>query len=146
MPSLPHLPKLSSKKSGNLFAEMCGVSHTFVDAMQPQVATVATSTRTGKDGKHYPASRPRTRVDAEEQDADEQAEDDADEKSRLFFGENYGRRTPESMPRNGQNDPGRDARASEERKAMKSPHLPISSNRKSGNPSGGAGNGSGVAL
>lgn len=46
-------PHLSSRA----IAEMCGVSHTFVDQVKPvQVATVATSV-TGADGKQYPARR-----------------------------------------------------------------------------------------
>lgn len=50
--------------SNNQIAKLCGVSHTFVDKLRPQVATVATSSksetetnRTGSDGKQYPVKR-----------------------------------------------------------------------------------------
>lgn len=53
------------KRSSAWIAEHCGVSHTFVDDLrrelantpESQVATVATSTRVGKDGKKYPAKK-----------------------------------------------------------------------------------------
>ena len=55
--ALREYPGLSSRQ----IAEMCGVHHTFVEHLRPeQVATVATSepeTRTGRDGKQYPARR-----------------------------------------------------------------------------------------
>jgi hypothetical protein len=43
--------------SNNVIAEIVGVSHTFVNKIRPQVETVSTSTRTGKDGKSYPATK-----------------------------------------------------------------------------------------
>ena len=39
-------------------AQRVGVSHTFVNNVRPQVATVATSFRIGADGKSYPAKAP----------------------------------------------------------------------------------------
>lgn len=54
---LLEFPDWSDRK----IAEVCGVSHTAVQKIKPQVATVATSeptTRTGRDGKQYPASKP----------------------------------------------------------------------------------------
>jgi len=53
--ALREFPKLSSRA----VAKMCGVHHTFVESLRPQVATVATSPeeRTGQDGKRYPARR-----------------------------------------------------------------------------------------
>lgn len=51
--AVKEFPKLSSRA----IAELCGVHHTFVENQRPeQVATVATS-RTGADGKQYPATR-----------------------------------------------------------------------------------------
>lgn len=52
--ALAEFPKLSSRA----VADLCGVHHTFVQKQRPeQVATVATSTVTGADGKQYPAKR-----------------------------------------------------------------------------------------
>lgn len=42
--------------SSRVIAQMCGVSHILVDDVR-QVAESATSTRTGSDGKQYPATR-----------------------------------------------------------------------------------------
>lgn len=49
-------------KSDRWVAEKCGVSHTFVTGLRPQLATVTNSPthRTGKDGKSYPATKPRS--------------------------------------------------------------------------------------
>lgn len=46
-----------STLSSRAIAELCGVSHRFVDGIRPQVATVATSTRIGRDGKPQAAKR-----------------------------------------------------------------------------------------
>lgn len=52
--ALREFPKLSSRAIG----KMCGVGHTVVDQIRPiQVASDATSHRTGADGKIYPARR-----------------------------------------------------------------------------------------
>lgn len=51
--ALREFPTLSSRA----VAKMCGVHHTFVESLRPDVATVATSERTGQDGKVYPARR-----------------------------------------------------------------------------------------
>jgi hypothetical protein len=46
------------KMSSRAIAEMCGVSHTFVDATRPALATVANApTVTTTDGRQYPATR-----------------------------------------------------------------------------------------
>ena len=63
--ALREFPKLSSRA----IAEMCGVSDPFVLSIRPEVLTVSTS-RTGSDGKSYPARRetsdpPRQRKDSE---------------------------------------------------------------------------------
>jgi hypothetical protein len=60
--ALREFPKLSSRA----IAELCGVSHTFVDGARP-LATVATcpSRCTGQDGKEYPA---RTKKEREQKD------------------------------------------------------------------------------
>lgn len=54
------------KLSDRALAELCGVSHPFVMSVRSQVVTVTTceqkespETRTGKDGKEYPASQPK---------------------------------------------------------------------------------------
>jgi hypothetical protein len=57
--ALKEWPKLSSRA----VAELCGVHHTFVEHQRPeQVATVATS-RTGTDGKQYPARKEPTETE-----------------------------------------------------------------------------------
>lgn len=50
--ALREFPKLSTAK----LADLCGVSRPFVETLRPQDATVASS-RTGQDGKQYPARR-----------------------------------------------------------------------------------------
>jgi len=50
--ALREFPKLSSRA----IAELCGVSHMLVQSAMPQVEDSSTS-RTGQDGKHYPARR-----------------------------------------------------------------------------------------
>ena len=51
-----------AKKSDRAIAELCGVSNRFVGEVRKQVCTVHTSTepetRTGRDGKEYPAPKP----------------------------------------------------------------------------------------
>lgn len=56
--ALSEFPTLSSRA----IAELCGVSHVFVEGMKPKVETVTTcqaeaSTVTGADGKQYPAKK-----------------------------------------------------------------------------------------
>lgn len=57
---------LTSAASSRAIADLCGVSHTFVDETR-QVATVATcpTSRAGRDGKLYPAERASTARDQE---------------------------------------------------------------------------------
>lgn len=43
--------------SSRAIADMCGVSHHTVEAARPQVGKLPTSTKTGADGKQYPAKR-----------------------------------------------------------------------------------------
>ena len=43
------------KLSSRAIADMCGVGDTMVESIRPQVQEKGTSTRTGKDGKTYPA-------------------------------------------------------------------------------------------
>lgn len=51
--ALAEFPKLSTAK----LSKLCGVSRPFVESLRPQDATVASSPRTGSDGKQYPARR-----------------------------------------------------------------------------------------
>ena len=55
-----------SKNSDRWIAEVCGVSHTFVQGLRPQLASVASSSRVGKDGRErqLPEPRPSAEVPA----------------------------------------------------------------------------------
>jgi hypothetical protein len=68
--ALKEWPKLSSRA----VAELCGVTHPYVESMR-HVETVTTS-RTGTDGKQYPAAKPRqepTRSETPKQEVREPA-------------------------------------------------------------------------
>jgi len=46
-------------KSARTIAGICGVSHTFILKIRPELETVSNSTVAGKDGKQYRAAKPR---------------------------------------------------------------------------------------
>ena len=68
--------------SDRAIADLCGVHHAFVAKNRPQVDTVSTSetqepqTRTGKDGKEYPAPK----QEEPEPEQDEESNDDSEPK------------------------------------------------------------------
>jgi hypothetical protein len=77
--ALAEWPDLSSRS----LADLCGVSHEFVQQVRDQVSTVDTSTRKGADGKQYPAQKPIRFADMEkdEDEKDERESGDADRES-----------------------------------------------------------------
>lgn len=64
--AVAEFPKMSSRA----IAELCGVSHPFVESIRPsEVVTVSNATRTTSDGRQYPATRRPRITTPEEEDA-----------------------------------------------------------------------------
>lgn len=64
--AVAEFPKMSSRA----IAELCGVSHPFVESIRPsEVVTVSNATRTTSDGRQYPSTRRPRITTPEEEDA-----------------------------------------------------------------------------
>ena len=95
--ALAEFPDLSSRA----IAEMCGVNHEMVDRARPQVADSANSTRTGADGKQYPARRPQIKTPAQEEARYLQSADRHEtpsERSKVLRPETDGHKKPPTEP------------------------------------------------
>lgn len=79
-------------KSDRWIAEKCGVSHPFVMGLRPQAVTVTTSapaTRTGQDGKTYPARQPPKPTAAPEPEESEDPEPEEQERKEPKQGQTH---------------------------------------------------------